>query len=67
MVKDIINPVLSVVLGAAGNLDLAVLKIGSIEILWGSFISVLIDFLVIALVVYYGLKFLGLDKLYNKK
>lgn len=30
-------------------------------------ISVLIDFLVIALIVYYGVKFLGLDKLDKKK
>ncbi|OGD53141.1 hypothetical protein A3J78_01035 [Candidatus Beckwithbacteria bacterium RBG_13_35_6] len=67
LVKDIINPLLGVVFGATGNLDKAVLKLGSVEIMWGSFISVLIDFLVIALVVYYGVKGLGLDKLDKKK
>ena len=67
LVEDIINPLLGVVLGAAGNLSSMAIKIGTVEILWGSFISVLIDFLVIALVVYYGVKSLGLDKLDKKK
>jgi len=43
------------------------LKIGSVKILWGNFASVLIDFIVIALVVYFGVKGLGLDKLDKKK
>ena len=67
LVEDIINPLLGVVLGAAGSLDEAVLSIGSVDILWGSFVGVLIDFIVIALVVYYGVKWLGLDKLDKKK
>jgi large conductance mechanosensitive channel len=67
LVKDIINPVLGVVLGAAGDLASYSLKIGSAEILWGSFLSVVIDFLVIASVVYLGVKKLGLDKLDKKK
>jgi len=67
LVADIINPVLSIVLGAAGNLNEAVLVIGPVELKWGSFAAVLIDFLVIALVVYYGVKKLGLDKLDKKK
>ena len=67
LVTDIINPVIGVVLGAAKGLDRAILKIGSAEILWGNFAAVLIDFLVIALVVYFGVKGLGLDKLDKKK
>ena len=67
LVEDIINPVLGVILGAAGGLEKAVLKVGPVEIMWGSFFSVLIDFVVIALVVYYGVKALGLDKLDKKK
>ena len=67
LVEDIINPLLGVALGAAGNLDEAMLKIGAAEIAWGSFVSVIIDFLVIAIVVYYGVKGLGLDKLDKKK
>lgn len=67
LVTDIINPLLGVILGAAGNLSTMAITIGPAKIMWGSFLSVLIDFLVIALVVYYGVKGLGLDKLDKKK
>jgi large conductance mechanosensitive channel len=67
LVSDIINPILGVVLGAAGNLNEASLKLGPAEIMWGNFVNVVIDFMVIALVVYYGVKKLGLDKLDKKK
>ena len=67
LVEDIINPLLGIALGAAGNLDEASFSVGSARLMWGSFISVIIDFLVIALVVYYGVKKLGLDKLDAKK
>lgn len=66
LVEDIINPVLGIILGAAGSLTTASLQIGSVQIMYGSFIGVLIDFLVIALVVYYGVRTLGLDKLDKK-
>ena len=66
LVTDIINPLLSLILGFAGNLHSAKFNIGSAEILYGDFISVFIDFLVIALVVYYGMKWLKLDKLEKK-
>ena len=65
-VEDIINPVIGLALGAVGALDSAVFKIGPVEILWGSFASTLIDFVIIALVVYYGFKVLGLAKLDKK-
>ena len=67
LVKDIINPVLGIFLGATGSLSSYKLKVGSAEILWGSFLSVLIDFVVIALVVYFGVKKLKLDRLDKKK
>ncbi len=67
LVSDIINPFLGVILGAVGGLDTAVIKMGAVEIMIGSFIGVIIDFMVIALVVYYGVKGLGLDKLDKKK
>jgi len=67
LVKDIINPILGIILGAAGNLSSYSLKIGSAEVMWGSFLSVLIDFLVIASVVYFGVKKLKLDRLDKKK
>jgi len=66
LVSDIINPVLGLVLGAA-NLSKMSFNIGSSRIMFGNFISVVIDFLVIALVVYFGVQGLGLDKLDKKK
>lgn len=67
LVADVINPVLSIALGAAGNLKEMVLEVGPITLMWGSFVSNFIDFVVIALVVYYGVKALKLDKLDKKK
>lgn len=67
VVADIINPLLGLVLGAAGNLKEASLAIGNSKLLWGDFISTLIDFIIIAFVVYYGVKLLRLDKLDKKK
>ena len=67
LVQDIINPILGIVLGKAGGLATASLTIGAVQILWGHFVSVIIDFLVIALVVYYGVKKLKLDQLDKQK
>lgn len=67
VVNDLINPILSVILGAAGNLKDAALTAGPIKIMYGNFLANFIDFAVIALVVYYGVKGLGLDKLDKKK
>lgn len=66
LVNDIINPIIGLVLGISKGLASAVINIGSAEILLGNFISILIDFIVIALVVYFGIKGLGLDKLDKK-
>jgi len=67
IVADIINPVLGLILGAAGGLQQMVIKIGSAQLLIGNFIATLIDFIVIALVVYYGVKLLKLDRLDKKE
>ena len=45
VVNDIINPLLGLVLGAAGNLKEASLHIGKSTLMWGDFISTLIDFI----------------------
>lgn len=66
LVEDIINPILGVFLGKVGGLQSASLVVGQVKILWGDFIAVLIDFLVIAFVVYFGVKWLKLDKLDKK-
>lgn len=67
LVADIITPLLGIVLGAAGNLNKSFLKIGSAKLMWGNFVNTAIDFIVIALVVYYGVKMLKLDILDKKK
>ena len=67
LVTDIINPILGLVLGAAGGLKSASFGIGAARILYGDLISVIIDFIVISLVVYFGVKMIGLDKLDKKK
>ncbi len=67
LVNDIINPILGLVLGAAGGLKNASFNLGSAKILYGDLISVIIDFVIIAAVVYFGVKLIGLDKLDKKK
>lgn len=66
LVTDIVNPILGVALGSVEGLKEMKLSIGSADILLGDFASVTIDFLVIAAVVYYGVKGLGLEKLDKK-
>lgn len=65
-VNDIINPILGLILGKIGTLSNYALTIGPIKLLWGDFVAALIDFLIIALVVYYGFKALRLDKIDTK-
>lgn len=67
VVTDLINPILGLLLGSVGGLKSAFFEMGSAKIMYGDFLSSCIDFIVIALVVYYGVKGLGLDKLDKKK
>ena len=67
LVTDIINPLLGIVLGAAENLKDAKVTLMGAHILWGDFAVVLIDFLIISSIVYFGVRGLGLDKLDKKK
>ncbi len=67
LVTNIVNPLIGLALGKVGNLTSAYMSIGSAKILWGSFALSFIDFLVIAFVVYFGVKGLKLDKLDKPK
>ncbi len=67
IVTDLINPLIGLLLGRFGNLSDAFIQIGESKLMWGSFISTTIDFIVIALVVYFGVKILKIDKLDKKK
>ena len=67
LVTDIINPILAPILGAAGNFKEAVLAIGPVKLMYGDFLTNLIDFTVIAAIVYFGVHGLGLDRIDRKK
>lgn len=67
IIEDIVNPLLGLALGATDGLKTASFGIGSARILYGDLLSVTIDFLVIAAVVYFGVTLLKLDKLDKKK
>jgi large conductance mechanosensitive channel len=66
LVENVINPLVGLALGRV-NLADKMLSFGSTNLKYGAFISSLIDFIIIAAVVYFGVKALGLDKLDKKK
>lgn len=63
LVTDVINPLLGLLLSKAGNLKDATWTVGPAVLKWGDLVSVTIDFIVIAAVVYLGVHMLGLDRL----
>lgn len=67
LVEDIINPIIGIIGGGTEGLAEASIQIADAEIKYGQFISVLINFLIIAAVVYYVFKGLGLDRIDKKK
>lgn len=67
LVTDIVNPVLGVVLSKTKSLETMYFKLGQNKILWGHFVSSCIDFLIIALVVYFVVRGLGLERIDKKK
>lgn len=62
LVTDIINPIVGAIFGAAGNLGAATFTLGGSVIAWGNFASTMIDFVIVALVVYVGVRVLGIGK-----
>lgn len=58
-VTDIITPIIGLAFGAIGNLREASIHIGQATIAWGDFVSSGVDFLVIAGVVYVGIRLFG--------
>ena len=63
LVNDIINPIIGAALGSSEGLK--AMQLG--PVLLGDFLSVTIDFLIIAAVVYFAVKGLGLDALDKPK
>ena len=62
LVTDILNPIIGIILGKVELVNMSV-RVGSTTIAYGNFISNLIDFSLIALVVYIGFRTLRLDRL----
>lgn len=67
IVTNLVNPILGVVLGRAKDLADTYIAFFGAKIMYGKFINDVINFFVIALVVYFGVKKLGLDKLDKPK
>ncbi len=66
-VNDIINPLVGIVLGAAKGLETFTLMVGPAELKIGHFMVELIDFVIIALVVYTSIHILKLDRIDKKE
>ena len=66
-VENIVNPLLGLLLGSEQSLKSATFAIGSAQIGWGAFASTVIDFVVIAAVIYFGIKGLRLERLDKPK
>jgi large conductance mechanosensitive channel len=64
LVSDIINPLIS---GLTSNAQNLYWTLGSSKILYGNFIGSLINFIILALVVYISVKVLRVDRLDKKK
>ena len=65
--KDLIDPIIGLALGSAEGLANASFKVADATVAYGHFLSVLLDFAIVALVVYAGVKLLKLDRLDKKK
>jgi large conductance mechanosensitive channel len=62
LVTDIINPLLNIALGGVDDLNSKVIHLDKSVIHYGTFINNGVDFIVIALVVYLGVKLFGMDQ-----
>lgn len=67
LVENIINPLVGALLGKVDLADKVVHLSGDVTLRWGAVLGTLIDFVIVAGVVYFGVKILKLDKLDAKK
>ena len=66
-ITNIVNPVVGLLLGSVEGLSSASFSLFGATVAWGGFVTAFINFIIIAAVVYYGFKVLGLDTLDKKK
>jgi large conductance mechanosensitive channel len=67
VVKNLVNPLLGIILGRAQDLAGSYVSILDAKIMYGNLILDFINFAVIAAIVYFGVKKLGLDRLDKAK
>jgi large conductance mechanosensitive channel len=67
LVEDLVNPLIGLALGSADGLKEASFKVGEATIAYGSFLSTVLDFLVIAAVIFMVVRIMGIDKMDKKK
>jgi large conductance mechanosensitive channel len=67
LVNDVINPLVGLGLGKVGELKNMTIPIGTVQVLIGNFLASLLDFVIIAAVVYFVFKGLGLEKIDRPK
>lgn len=67
LIENIIDPILGLVLGSTKGLEGAVFTLLGAQIKYGAFLSTLLDFVVVAAVVYYIVKGFGFEKLDKKE
>ncbi len=62
IVNDVLNPILAVVLGFTGKQADRYVLVWGAKVMWGNLVAAVINFLVIAFLVYFVVEKLGLDK-----
>ncbi len=66
LVDNVINPIVGALMGKVDLADKAV-SMGAVTLKYGAFISTVVDFVIVAAVVYWGVSALGLNKLDKPK
>lgn len=67
IVNDLLNPLLGIFIGFTGSLSEAYISIGQAQIKWGNFVNALINFLIMASIVYLLMRTLRLEPKGSKK
>lgn len=67
LVSDIINPIVGLILSHTKSLESMYFQIAGAKILWGHFLSVALNFLIVSLVVYFMIKTFNIEKTDKKK
>lgn len=67
IVEDIVTPIIGILLNKFGDIKMATITYHGVIFKWGDLVSNLINLIIIAAVIYYGVKALRLDRLDKKK